>query len=319
MNCLFNYSFYRKKPDVNVKSEPVSSTNERESLEPSRYLKMPKKQERSEDFEQPNMSEPSTSTNANVTLPMQADAFENDPEAGPSGLQTRPCRRTNKTMHRTLRYQSDSSSDDDSDDVRVAQETASKRWLNNYHDLYRKENESGDTHYFNQTCRFDDTTAPNEPVNRTEASVPIGNQEDEIIELSENESVQSNVIVETTPVNANQGLEAPDLQLDWASDTSSDNEIVCTIRSRSPPARNVALNLTRSNLHASESDTDLPPIDLTVSDDEEAGVLLDPMMVNLIDGYPNTYDHQLQGFCQKSNYTRLLRSSNYPDDDRTER
>lgn len=300
-----------------MKAEPVSSTNERESLEPSRYLKMPKKQERLEDFEQPNMSEPSTSTNANVNLPMQAGDFENDPEAGPSGIQTRPCRRTNKVMHRTLRYQSDSSSDDDSDDVRVAQETASKRWLNNYHDLYRKENESGDTHYFNQTCRFDDTTtAPNEPVNRTEASVPIGSQEDEIIELSENESVQSNVIVETTPVNANQGLEAPDLQLDWASDTSSDNEIVCTIRSRSPPARNVALNLTRSNLHASGTDTDLAAIDLTVSDDEEAGVL----HVNLIDGYPNTCDHQpTNPFRRKSNYTRLLRSPNYPDDDRTER
>lgn len=301
--------------------EPVSSTNGQ--TEQSEEFEAPRKLETIEKFERPENFD-----QARNKPPIQTDDFENDPEAGPSGLQTEP-RRSNHSkiinMHRKLRYQNDSSSDDDSADERDAQETASAMWLNSHESFRfnRKENESDDKNYANPSFRFDQLTAI-EPSNEVSAA-SANNQDDEIIELSENESVQSNVIVETTPNGGNRNLEvnlltAPDLQLDWASDTSSDNEIVCTIRSRSP-VRSVALNLSRSNLNASQAETDLTAIDLTASDDEEANFLHEniPMLAPGERFRSQSFSHHLQELRRKLSCHRQLRSSNYPEDDRVDR
>lgn len=297
--------------------EPVSSTNGQK--EQSEEFEAPRKLEKIEKFERPENSD-----QARNKPPIQTDDFENDPEAGPSGLQTEP-RRSNHSkivnMHRKLRYQNDSSSDDDSADERDAQETASAMWLNSHESFRfnRKENESNDKNYFNPSFRFDQAIEPS-----NEASASANNQDDEVIELSENESVQSNVIVETTPNGENRNLEvnlltAPDLQLDWASDTSSDNEIVCTIRSRSP-VRSVALNLSRSNLNASQAETDLTAIDLTASDDEEANFSHENItMLAPGEQFRSQFSHHLQELRRKLTYHRQLRSSIYPDDDRLDR
>lgn len=242
---------------MNVKKEPVSSTNEDE-------------QQRNVD-EQPDIANVIVKQQPSTQLlppppppppPLPNDDFENDPEAGPSGLQTEQMRSVESDGRRLLRYRNDSSSDDDSGDERVAMWRPPESYRIN-----RNDEDSGDTRYSNQSWRYD-LPAVNEPqVNISDIAPSTSNQSEEVIDLSENESVHSNV----PPTDATRSLEvltAPDLQLDWLSDSSSDNEIVCTIRPQSPD-RNAALNFTQSNLNTTHATNDLPAIDLTVSDDEE--------------------------------------------------
>lgn len=254
-------------------------------------------------MDRPKKLERSESTNVRIKQPPRTDDFENDPEAGPSGLQAAPSRNNEKGIHRTLRYANDSSSDESGDE----REVASAMWLNaqESYRFNRKENESGDARYFDHSCRF-------EPLNVNEASASTSNQDDEIIELSENESVQSNVVVQTTPAYQNlEVLTAPDLQLDWASDTSSDNEIVCTIQPRSPD-RDAALNFSRSNLNAQQAAAnDLPAIDLTASDDEESAF---PQESNS----PSLANFRYRNSSARHILSRFLRS-NHHDEDRADR
>lgn len=234
---------------MNVKEEPVSSTNEDE--------------EQSADVQ--------TDT-ANVIIkqqprpqPPQIDDFENDPEAGPSGLQTEQLRTIENDGRRLLRYQNDTSSDDESGDERAAIWRPQDSYRFN-----RNDEDSGDTRYSGQSWRYTLPTVNEPQVNISDIAPSTSNQSEEVIDLSENESVHSNA-VNNPPTNADRSLDvlsAPDLQLDWMSDTSSDNEIVCTIRPPTPD-RNAALNFTQSNLNTSHAKNDLPAIDLTASDDEE--------------------------------------------------
>lgn len=199
--------------------------------------------------------------------PLQAtNDFENDPEAGPSGLQTEQMRSNENDGRRLLRYENDSSSDDDSGDERAATWRPQESYRFN-----RNDEDSGDTRFSNQSWRYD-SRAANEPQVHIEVAPSASNQSEEVIDLSENESVQSNAVSHNPPANATRNLEvltAPDLQLDWLSDSSSDNEIVCTIRPQTPD-RIAALNFTQPNLSTSQAPNDSPAIDLTVSDDEEA-------------------------------------------------
>lgn len=209
--------------------------------------------------------------NANVIVKQQPPSvdFENDPEAGPSGLQglqMEPLRSNANDGHRMCRYHSDS--DDDSGD-----ECASAMWRPQESYRFNREEDSGDTRFSNQSWRYG-VPAANETPSVSDIAPSTSNPADEVIDLSENESVQSNVL-NAAPSNAHRSLEvltAPDLQLDWLSDSSSDNEIVCTIRSQSP--ENTALNLSQSNLTTLQvpnpiDSNHLPPIDLTASDEED--------------------------------------------------
>lgn len=242
---------------MNVKEEPVSSTNGDSNEDEQQSVDM-------------------IVDTANVIIkrqptprpPTPNDDFENDPEAGPSGLQTEPMRRRSiQNNGRLLRYQNDSSSDDDSGDERAAMWRPQEPYRFN-----RNDEDSGDTRYSSQSWRYD-LPPVNEPqVNVSETAPSANNQPEEVIDLSENESVHSNAAHIQQPANATRSLEvltAPDLQLDWLSDSSSDNEIVCTIRPQSPD-RSAALNFTQSNLNTSQAQNDLLAIDLTVSDDDDA-------------------------------------------------
>lgn len=224
-----------------MKEEPVSSTNVDEQ----------KSEERAE--------------NGNVIVKQRppSNDFENDPEAGPSGLQTEAALSNTNVGRRLLQYQSDS--DDDSED-----ECASAMWRpQESYRFNRNEDDSGDTRFSNQSWRYDPPMPTNDAPVINDNAPSTSNQNDDIIDLSENESNQSNA----PPSNARslEVLTAPDLQLDWTSDSSSDNEIVCTIRSHMPSDRshNTALNLSQSNLNGAQASNDEPVIDLTVSDVED--------------------------------------------------
>lgn len=209
--------------------------------------------------------------NVIVKQPPMSDDFINDPEAGPSGLQTMQTIQSENNVNREiLRYQNHSSSDDDSEDEGAAiwRPQESNRFN-------RNDEDSNDTRYSNHSWRNDIPAAPESPSVTCEI-IPLtsnNNRTEEIIDLSGSDSVPSNTVHNpSTNTNGTRRLEvltAPDLQLDWLSDSSSDNEIVRAIRSQSPD-RDAALNFTQSNLNTLHATNDLPPIDLTASDDEEA-------------------------------------------------
>lgn len=226
---------------MNVKEEPVSSTNEQQNEENSETV------------------------NDNVVArqpPSTTVDFENDPEAGPSGLQTESVRNGMTNGHRMLRYHSDS--DDDSGD-----ECANATM---WHRFNRNEEDSGDTRFSTQSWGYDTQPIVNEVSLADAVPSASNNQSEEIIDLSENESIQSNAPLNDAPTNANRNIEvltAPDLQLDWLSDSSSDNEIVCAIRPQTPN-RSAAIDLSQSNLNTIQTNNVLPlAIDLTASDEEE--------------------------------------------------
>lgn len=295
----------RGKSVGTVKVEPVSSTNKNEDEKPD----------------------------LNVIVKQQAltDDYENDPEAGPSGLQTDGIRCNENKTARMRQYQNDSSDDDSSDE----REMASAIWRPQQSFRFsRNDDDSGDTRYSNNSWRFDHSTN-NEPVPSEVAPPqlpqpppppppPPSNHTDEIIDLSENDSVQSSMNAQKAPTNANRSLEvltAPDLQLDWLSDSSSDTEII-QIRSRTPEFNADDLGYLKSNLNSSNASSDLPAIDLTVSDDEETTFLGDDHP-DITDESPNIeardrrYSEILPA--RPLNCYRPLRSSTYHEDDRNDR
>lgn len=201
--------------------------------------------------------------NPNVIVKQQpaADDFENDPEAGPSGLQNESVR-INEIENRPIRGYPIDSSDDDTGDER---EMASALWRPPPFRYSRIDDDSGDTRdtrYSNQSWRFDQTTI-NEPPSLSE-DVPSArdDQIDDVVDLIDNDVTQSAQIPPVT--RSHEVLTAPDLQLDWASDSSSDTEIIYTIRPRTPDAS--VDNPQPNPLLASN---ELQAIDLTASDDEE--------------------------------------------------
>lgn len=102
----------------------------------------------------------------------------------------------------------------------------------------------------------------NSPENPINSSTP----EPVIVDLIENDEIDTNSNVEHPTTNSGmEVLTAPDLQLDWLSDTSSDDEIVCTTDNNklSSQNQNGTINLTIPT-------TAMAPIDLTASDDEES-------------------------------------------------
>lgn len=298
MQFFTTFAILRGKSVGTVKVEPVSSTNKTEPED-----------------EKPD--------NPNVIVKQQppADDYENDPEAGPSGLQTEGARINENKDLRMRQYRNDSSDDDSSDE----REMASAIWRPQQSFRFsRNDDDSGDTRYSSHSWRFDHSTI-NEPV-PIEVAPPPSNHTDEVIDLSENDSVQSSMQqMQKAPTNANRSLEvltAPDLQLDWLSDSSSDTEII-QIRSRTPELINVEdVGFLKSNLNSSNASNDLPPIDLTVSDDEETTFLSDDNQDNAnevptIDARIRRYSEILPA--RPLNCYRPLRSSNYHEDDRTER
>lgn len=246
---------------MNVKEEPVSSTNveaeQRTVDESPEIANVIIKQQRSspEQVPPPPSSQPSQAI----------DDFENDPEAGPSGLQTEQTRSNENYGRRLIQYDSDATTEDESGDERAAMWRPQESYRFN-----RNDEDSGDTRFSSQSWRYD-LPAAIEPQVHLDIAPSASNQSEEVIDLSENESVHSNAATHNPPANAPRNLEvltAPDLQLDWLSDSSSDNEIVCTIRPQTPD-RSAALNFTQPTLSISQAN-DLPAIDLTASDDEEA-------------------------------------------------
>lgn len=242
---------------MNVKEEPVSSTNDEHHQQ----------QQQQQHDEAQHDEKPTIAGNSNVTVkqPPANDDFENDPEAGPSGLQNEHSR-NRENDNRYFGMYIDSSDTEDSVDER---EMSSTLWRPQPAFRFsRIDDDSGDTRdtrYSNQSWRFDQTTM-NEPPHSLSDDIPIpllpipplpipvptarNVPANDVVDLVDSEITQS---VQNPPLNrSHEVLTAPDLQLDWASDTSSDNEIICTI----PPQ-----TLESNNL---------PAIDLTGSDDEEA-------------------------------------------------
>lgn len=247
--------------------------------------------------------------------------YENDPEAGPSGLQNEAVRNNTNNGQRMLQYQSDS--DDDSVD-----ECASAMWRpQESYRFNRNEEDSGDTRFSNQSWRYEVPPINEAPV-ASDNAPPTSNQNDDIIDLSENESVHSNTELDAPPSNArsHEVLTAPDLQLDWTSDSSSDNEIVCTIRSQMPTdcSHDTALNLSQSNLNGSQATNDLPVIDLTVSDVEEYQFPINinrPTIVSSRSGLSRGFmnHHYRMSNMYYNRCRRPLRSPNFRSESRNER
>lgn len=239
-----------------MKAEPVSSTNEEEPHE-----------------EKPSIDERTSNVIVKQQPPANDDDFENDPEAGPSGLQRELFTNGGNDGLPVRRYMNDSSDDDSGDEREMVpamwRPQASYRFA-------RIDDDSGDTRFSSNSWRFDQT-AMNEPHSLsdvTASSTTNNNQADEVIDLSESESLPSNVAVQKPPTNvpnrSHEVLTAPDLQLDWFSDSSSDNEIVSAIRSRTLE-RPENLSKARPNRGASYAPAahTFPAIDLTASDDED--------------------------------------------------
>lgn len=184
----------------------------------------------------------------------QYDDYENDPEAGPSGLQTESARR--RDNGRRMRYSDDSS---DSDEGSISAWRTLRSYRPNQNDF------EADTNNCSNNSWSLNASVTSEPSSLSQPTA-VANEIPEVIDLSENESCHSNT-GDQSPLatRSHEVLTAPDLQLDWLSDSSSDTEIV-SIRS---PDRIDALNLSKSNENALPSNNELFAIDLTASDDEE--------------------------------------------------
>lgn len=260
----------KTEPVLQVKEEPNAATNEEEG-----------QQEVKQQDVKPLIDEHSNVIVMQQQQPQQqqqqlqqpTDDFENDPEAGPSGLQrSTPIGNSGNCSQPTMRrYPNDSSDDDDneSDDEReIWRPPAAFRSSRRYSPRFTND------HWI----PYDDQATNNDSSNFSDLAVQSTskskNPTDEVIDLSENDS---NATVQNAPINeqeppirSHEVLTAPDLQLDWLSDTSSDNELVCTIHDRnvsvakkSQPSSNVSVD------ESSDSDDDVPAIDLTASDDED--------------------------------------------------
>lgn len=226
--------------DSDVKEEPVSSTSDNEQTE--------------------------SATISNTDVPMQqqtpittSDDYENDPEAGPSGLNTQASDRFHGARSLFHRYPHDSS-DTESDDDR---EIVTSLWRSR--EAFGAKEKNRDLPW---RLRQSPATAFPEPANDTSMT--------EVVDLSQNDSSGSIRDVNPSSPQRSSGIEiltAPDLQLDWVSDatTESEDDLICTT---DLPTRNQnePLNFTTPfdpepalNSHS----MDAMPIDLTVSDEED--------------------------------------------------
>lgn len=164
----------------------------------------------------------------NVTIKQQhtRNDYVNDPEAGPSGIKRESTRSKMFEIKNPFDYS------DESDD-----ETPLSMW--NRQQSWKTENNE-----------LSDVVPNNVQSNQTV----------EIINLIDNEATTSN---DTESSNKNSSdmeiLTLPELQLDWASDSSDEDEI--------PSIPNHEYKSTQ--LAQSQLDNGLPAIDLTLSDDDD--------------------------------------------------
>lgn len=210
----------------NVKEEPVSSTNGQES-------------------ESESIDEKPTNLSVLIKEQPPTNDYVNDPEAGPSGIKCEPNRPAHTETIDQFIYPTSVYSDDSDDEALQS------------------------TVFWNRRKAWK-ATAPNPDVEINVQSTD--SPAVEVIDLSETEPASSNDTEQSETNNNNNNnnknsvmeiLTLPDLQLDWASDSSSEDEIH-TISNALPDE--LEFNLLRNVVQLAD---DLPPIDLTVSDDEE--------------------------------------------------
>lgn len=313
----------KTEPVPKVKEEPISNTNEeREGVEQQQDVKpligensnvIVKQQQQEEEKQLPTPPPSPLDLQPQPLQQLQStDDFENDPEAGPSGLQKEPISNTaNCTQKPMLRYPNDSSDDESGDDREMAM------WRPPA--AFRFSRTEDDSRFIVDRWRYDQAANNNDSSNFSDlaAQSATNNPTDEVIDLSENDS---NATVQNAPINVQSThghevlhtvITAPDLQLDWLSDSSSDNEIVCTIHDRHASAA----KKSQSNVSAEndESNDDVPAIDLTASDDEDTSFTREdtsngPSSI----GYNMIRD-------KFTHYGSVMRSSNYHDDNRNDR
>lgn len=200
--------------------------------------------------------------------------FENDPEAGPSGLGAQPP--TGFAVGRNLfhRYPHDST-DDESDEDR---EIATSLWRSREAYTANVKGQVRDLPWRLRQTSSTDFTAPraDTPAN----AFPMV----DVVDLSENDAAEPTV-KPPSPHRAIEILTAPDLQLDWLSEDdalSTDDEIICTTDlPANPPAMPAANQTDPLN---SPSTWELSPIDLTTTDDEDNG------SASTISGSPNAFE-----------------------------
>lgn len=164
----------------------------------------------------------------NVTIKQQdtSNDYVNDPEAGPSGIKRESTRSKMFEIKNPFDY-----SDESDDETPLSMWNRQQSWKNESNDL------------------------PDVVANNVQSNPTV-----EIIDLIDNEATTSN---DTESSNKNSSdmeiLTLPELQLDWASDSSDEDEI------SSIP--NHEYKSKQSN--QSQANTGLPAIDLTLSDDDD--------------------------------------------------
>lgn len=221
--------------------------------------------------------EPVSSTNDAEPCAMQARAsaeFENDPEAGPSGLSAQPAVGFEVGRNLFHRYPHDST-DDESDEDR---EIATSLWRSREAYTANVKGQVRDLPWRLRQTSSTDFTAP-----RADTPANVFPMVD-VVDLSETDAAEPPV-KPPSPHRAIEILTAPDLQLDWLSEDdalSTDDEIICTTDlPENPPAMAAANQTAPLN---SPSTWELSPIDLTTTDDE------DNATTSTISGSPNAFD-----------------------------
>lgn len=236
--------------ESDVKEEPISCTSDNEQIESA------------------------TVSNSDVSMEQQTPTttsidYENDPEAGPSGLSTEPSNRPHgvRSVYHRYPYPHDSS-DTDSDDDR---EIATSLWRSR--EAFNAKDRNRDLPW--RLRPLPDTSFPEPSTTDATTTTPFNNTTD-VVDLSGNDNANPVQDVRTPSPPLSSGIEiltAPDLQLDWVSDvtTDTDDDLICTT-DLSPANRTEPLNystrLKREQI-GNEMRPNEVPIDLTVSDEEE--------------------------------------------------
>lgn len=228
MSFYFHPFYYREpKAEEEIKEEPDSSTN---------VVRKPKK------VEEPR--------NTRHEIQFGKD-YENDPEAGPSGIKTQPRRDSSMYTSRiSRRYQDQYSSDDDDSDDEIAQTTSLWRSRGSFN-LNQNDHSENDIPWRTRQRAASDS-------NSNELSQAANNTCDDVIVI-EADPAQANPLAS----NINSGMEvltAPDLQLDW---DSSDDSVICADENVSFAQPTQRTPFARTSAITNYS------IDLTGSDDED--------------------------------------------------
>lgn len=234
-------------------------------------------------IEPPSTSESEQNENATASTQVSsnqinrqpsANDYENDPEAGPSGLNTQSISLFDNARN-SFRYPD--TSDDESDEDR---EIAASLWRSR--EAYNA-TAKGANHDIPWRLRQNSPANFTAPANKTQSDEY---RMADVVDLSEPEN--NEVAPADAPSPQRSGgmeiLTAPDLQLDWSSDTSSDDEIICTTDIPDSPVvppqnQNEPLNYST---RCDDEDEDLgivllpdeSPIDLTLSDEDETTNIL---------------------------------------------